>query len=546
MKHRHTISEYLLLKLEQLKVSHIFGVPGDFILGFNKNIENSPITFVNTCDEQGAGYASDAYARLHGFGVVCITYCVGGLKVTNTTAEAFAEKSPVLVISGSPGISEQKNNPMLHHKVNTFDTQKKIFDELTVASASITSPDTAFQEIDRVINAIIKYKQPGYIELPRDLVNVLGPKNYTPQPLDIEASDKDVLKEAIEESKALFQKAKHPVILAGVEIHRYNLQDSLNKLAEKYNIPIATTILGKSVISENRRLYAGVYMGSLASTSVQKFIEQSDCLLVLGAFMTDMNLGIFTGKFEKKSTIFSNFDRTSIGYHHYEQIYLKDYIRELTKSSLKKVTKVILPKKENIETTITMKDNKKITIKRLFEYLNTFIDKKMMVISDVGDSLFGSMALQTNARTEFMAPAYYASIGFAVPAAIGAQTASKESRPLVIVGDGAFQMTGQEIATIIRFNLNPIILLLNNKGYGTERPMMDGKFNDILNWKYHKLPEVYGEGLGIFVQTEGDLEKALLKAKNNTKTYSLLEIDLDKTDLSPALKRLTAELGSKI
>ena len=169
-----------------------------------------------------------------------------------------------------------------------------------------------------------------------------------------------------------------------------------------------------------------------------------------------------------------------------------------------------------------------------------------MVISDVGDSLFGAMALQTNSRTEFMSPAYYASIGFAVPAAIGAQTAAKNCRPLVIVGDGAFQMTGQEIATIIRYNLNPIILLLNNKGYGTERPMLDGKFNDILNWKYHKLPEVYTKGLGLFVQTEGELEGALKKAKKNTKTYSLIEVDLDKHDFSPALKRLTSELGSKI
>lgn len=541
-----TIGDYILKRIRDLNIKHIFGVPGDFVLGFNKKIDDSDITFVNTCDEQGAGYAADAYARLHGFGVVCITYCVGGLKVTNTTAEAFSEKSPVLVISGSPGLSEQVNNPMLHHKVNTFDTQKKIFDNLTVSSESLSTPKTAIAQIDKVFNDILKYKQPGYIELPRDMLNIKIPKNHVPAKKEKEISHKDVLEEALSEIKGLYNKAKQPVILAGVEIHRHGLQDQLLQLAKKHNIPVATTILGKSLLSETQSIYAGVYMGNLGSPKLQKYVENSDCLLILGAFMTDMNLGIFSGEFNKKKTIHANFDRLSIGYHHYEQLYLKDILTGLTSSPLKKKKKPKIPNDIKKEGKLSLKKNKAITVKRVFDILNSHIDKNMIIVSDVGDSLFGALDLHTQSRAEFLSPAYYASIGFAVPASIGVQCSNSKTRPLVIVGDGAFQMTGQEISTIVRYKLNPIIILLNNKGYGTERPMLDGKFNDVLNWNYSKLPLIYGEGNGTLANTEEEFNTALKKAKADKSTYHLIEVNLNKFDISPALKRLTSSLGDEL
>src|SRR5919107_2002524 len=163
---------YLIERLLSLGVKHVFGVPGDFVLGFYNQLLNSEIKVINMCDEQGAGFAADAYARINGLGVVCITYCVGGLKVVNPTAEAFAEKSPLVIISGSPGIKERRKDPLLQHKVKNFDTQFKVFGEITVASVLINNPQTAAQEIDRILNAALRYKRPVYIELPRDIVSV--------------------------------------------------------------------------------------------------------------------------------------------------------------------------------------------------------------------------------------------------------------------------------------------------------------------------------------------------------------------------------------
>src|SRR5580658_942234 len=214
------IGEYLIERLRKLGVRHVFGVPGDYVLGFYDLLQKSRLQIVNTCDEQGAGFAADAYARVRGLGVVCVTYCVGGLKVANTTAEAYAEKSPVVIISGAPGVSEQENNPLLHHKVREFDTQKKVFEQLTVASTVLDDPQTALQEIDRVLEAALRFKRPVYIELPRDLVAVAGVAHHKPRKFDGKC-DPITLREALAEAVAMINRARQPVILADVEVHRF-------------------------------------------------------------------------------------------------------------------------------------------------------------------------------------------------------------------------------------------------------------------------------------------------------------------------------------
>src|SRR5215203_876236 len=252
MASSYSIGDYLIHSLYGRGITHIFGVPGDYILSFYDRITKSKISVVNTCDEQGAGFAADAYARIRGLGVVCITYGVGALKVINTTAQAYAEKSPVVVISGALGLKEQVKNPLLHHKVRDFDTQKKIFDQITVASTTLDDPQTAAYEIHRVLSAALRFKRPIYIELPRDVVSTSITGQYR-HPLDIrepEQSDPNALREAATEASNMISAAKRPVIIAGEEIHRFELQDKLLALIDKTQIPVAATILSKSVISE--------------------------------------------------------------------------------------------------------------------------------------------------------------------------------------------------------------------------------------------------------------------------------------------------------
>src|SRR5438034_1761063 len=224
MKKATSIGEYLIERLHAHGVRHVFGIPGDYVLSFYEQLQRSPLRIVNMCDEQGAGFAADAYARVRGLGVVCITYCVGGLKVVNTTAEAFAEKSPVVVISGAPGMKEREKNPLLHHKVREFDTQKKVFEQLTVASTVLSDAQTAFQEIDRVIHAALRYKRPVYVELPREMVTAPGIPHHRPREIH-ETSNRRVLHAALAEAEAMINAAKKPVIIADVEVHRFGLPD---------------------------------------------------------------------------------------------------------------------------------------------------------------------------------------------------------------------------------------------------------------------------------------------------------------------------------
>ncbi|MBF2000923.1 MAG: alpha-keto acid decarboxylase family protein [Synechococcales cyanobacterium M58_A2018_015] len=540
-----TIGKYLIQRLSDHGVRHVFGVPGDFVLGFNKQLETSPLVeFVNTCDEQGAGFAADAYARLQGLGAVCVTYCVGGLKIANTTAQAYAEKSPVVVISGAPGIDERVKNPLLHHKVRDFDTQVKVFQQLTVASTVLDNPETAFQEIDRVIASALRYKQPVYIELPRDRVNLPGNPHYQFVALP-EHSDANALQEALDEAIAMISAARQPVILAGVELHRFGLQESLVQLVEKTNIPVAATLLSKSVFSERHPGYLGIYAGAMGSEAVRHYVESSDCLIMLGAFMTDLDLGGFTAQLDPKRSIQVTSEKTSIHYHSYPDVHLRDLLDGLIAAPLQP-RPLELPLRVTLTPNAFPIPNQPITLQRLFQRLNQFIDDSTIVIADPGDALFAGLDLLVHHRTEFLSPAYYASLGFAVPASLGTQLANPELRPLVLVGDGAFQMTGLELSTVVRYQLNPIVVVINNRGYATERPMQDGRFNDILNWHYSQLPMLLGTGQGFNVTTEEELEDALLASRINRDSFCLLDVQIDPSDTSIALQRLTRAMAVKV
>src|ERR1043166_4321688 len=328
MKLSPSIGEYLIRHLSAHGVRHVFGIPGDYVLGFDDQRAKSKLRLINTCDEQGAGFAADAYARVRGLGAVCITYCVGGLKVANTTAEAFAEKSPVVVISGAPGIKEREKNPLLHHKVREFDTQANVFKQLTVASTVLSDPQTALQEIDRVLHAAQRYKRPVYIELPRDLVAVPGIPHHQPHEIH-ERSDPRALEAALAEAREMINGAKKPVIIADVEIHRFGLQDLIVELAQQTQIPVAATLLGKSVIGESHPFYLGVYEGAMGREEVRQYVESSDCVILLGAFLTDINLGGFTPRLDPARSLYATSEKLSIRYHNYEDVRFKDFMRGL-------------------------------------------------------------------------------------------------------------------------------------------------------------------------------------------------------------------------
>lgn len=303
--------------------------------------------------------------------------------------------------------------------------------------------------------------------------------------------------------------------------------------------------MGKSVISELHPNYIGLYEGAMGDEYTRHQVESSDCLIMLGTFLSDINLGIFTANLNPKHSIYVTSEKTSIQFHNYEDIELADMVRGLAKAKIER-RELTTSNPVKIPPTFSPVLGKPITVERLFQKLNSFLSSDLIVVADVGDALFAGSELFTHDKSRFFAPAYYASLGFAVPASIGIQLANPNVRPLVLVGDGAFQMTGMELSTIARYKLNPIIILLNNNGYGTERPICDGAFNDLLPWHYHLIPKVLGNGLGFDIYTEDELEQALAQSQAHISSFCLLDVHLDSLDSSPALKRLANALSKKV
>jgi indolepyruvate decarboxylase len=541
-----SIGDYLIARLLECGVRHIFGIPGDYVLAFYAKLAASKLRLVGCTREDCAGFAADAYARMNGIGAVCVTYCVGGLSLCNSVAGAYAEKSPVVVISGAPGMRERINNPLLHHRVKDFRTQLDVFRRLTVASTDLTDASTAFREIDRVLDAVMRYKRPGYIELPRDMVGVVPGTSYPPA-LSRPTSDSEALAEAVAEAARRIQASRQPVIIADVEIHRFGLQEQLLALAEGAGIPISTTILGKSVISERHPLFAGLYEGAMGHEEVTRFVEESDLVLMLGAFMTDLNMGIFTANLDPAKCIYATSETLRISHHHFHGVLLSDFVKGLAGAGLK-VPARPLPAASRKEDAYELRPDAAITVSRLIGRLNQFLNDRMVVIAEAGDALFASTDLVIHQQTEFIAPAYYTSMGFGVPAALGTMTARPDLRAVVLVGDGAFQMTGMELSTIVMRGLSPIVIVLDNQGYGTERLLYPGEyaFNDVQPWQYHRLPEVLGGGTGYEIRTEGEFDHALRSAWADSRGMSLLHVHIGRDDFSDALQRAARRLETRV
>jgi len=536
------IGEFLIKAIQETGTRHVFGIQGDYVLNFYAQLCKSPLKVINTCTEQGAGFAADAYARMTGFGAVCVTYGVGGLSVANSTAQAFAERSPVLVVSGAPGISERQHNSLLHHKISSFQSQLNIFREMTIAQAVLEDADTAGSEINRVINAMKETKRPGYIELPRDMVQA---ETYEPvlslkEPL---AVDQDIIDQAGRRALDMIAKAKRPVIIAGVEVHRFGLQELLLKFIECSRLPFVTGVLGKSVIAENHPQFLGVYAGAMSPEDVRKAVDESDCVIAIGPLITDLATGIFSYHINPGQAIISSPEGLLVGSQSYPGIGMEKFLETVT--LLPQSDAASRPVNKHKSPSFVPEADKAITVGRLIMQIDAFLGNNTVVIADAGDALFAALDLHVHGNTEFLSPAYYASLGFAVPASIGVQFAAPKKRPLVLAGDGSFQMSAMELSAAVRYGLNPIVVIFNNGGYGTFRPMSDGAFNDIQPWKYADIVKIIGGGEGYAVSKENELCAALAAARKNESSPTIIDVRLGKRDCSERLKRLTDKLKTR-
>lgn len=526
------VAEALLQALKAYGAGEIFGIPGDFALPFFKVIEESRILPLHTLSHEPAvGFAADAAGRFRGsIGVAAVTYGAGAFNLVNAVAGAFAEKSPVVVISGAPGRAESRSGLLLHHQGRTLDTQFRVYQEITCAQARLDDPATAPAEIARVLTAAIEQARPVYLELPRDMVGVEceAVPGYVERPGNPEA-----IAACAAEIMGRLGAARRPVIMVDVEVRRYGLEAKVAELTRRLGIPVVTTFMGRGLLASTDAPLAGTYLGVAGDAAVTELVEESDGLLLLGVILSDTNFGVNAGKLDLRRTMQALDRQVVMGFHQYPDIPLAALVDALLESatSLGRAHPAPLPAYPRG----LVADGASIAPDDIARGINELFDRHgaMPIASDVGDCLFTAMEI---AQTALTAPGYYAGMGYGVPAGIGAQLATGR-RTLILVGDGAFQMTGWELGNCRKLGIDPIVVLFNNRSWEMLRAFQpESAFNDLDDWRFAEMAGPMG-GHGRRVATRAELAAALEEAATDRGRFQLIEAMIPRGAMSATLSR---------
>ena len=528
------LTESLLHALKAHGARQIFGIPGDFALPYFRIIEESQILPLYTLShEPGVGFAADAAGRIGGgLGVAAVTYGAGALNMVNSVAAAFAEKSPLVVLSGGPGQGESHSGLLLHHQAKTLDSQFQIYKEITCDQTRLDDAKTAPAEIARVLASCLRLSQPVYIEIPRDMVAVPCAPVVAAA---AQAVDPEALDACVSEILQRLQQAKAPVLMAGVEVRRFGLEDKVAELSRRLSLPVVTSLMGRGLLTQTDTLL-GTYMGVAGLPEITERVENSDGLFLLGVIVCDTNFGVSAHKIDLRKTIQALNGQVTMGYHSYAQIPLAALVQRLLERVPASTQTFSVP--PQIFPHGLVADAASITPTDIATAVNDLMAThgKMPIASDMGDCFFTAMDMS---QTALVAPGYYATMGFGVPAGLGLQAATGE-RPLILVGDGAFQMTGWELGNCLRYGWDPIVLVFNNASWEMLRTFQsESSFNNLDRWGFAEMAAGMN-GDGVRVNTRAELQAALAKAFATRGRFQLIDITIPRGVLSQTLSRFVA------
>lgn len=532
---RMTLALELLHALKAHGAREIFGIPGDFILPLFRHIEASGILPLYALShEPSLGFAADAAARMNlGLGVVAVTYGAGALNVVNAVAGAYAERSPLVVLAGCPGELEGRAGLVLHHQVRNLDSQWRIYEEITCDRVRLSDPVAAPAQIARVLRSCREYSQPVLIEIPRDMadramapVPMLPPSGFEPAAVD----------ECAQEWLQRIRAARAPVLVVDVEVRRFHLEAQVAELARRLDLPVLTTFMGRGLLSQAGLEVDGTYLGIAGDSAVSRLLDDSDLPVMLGAILSDSNFGVSAERIDFRRALIAAHREVRVGHHVYHDVPLAALVDALLER-LPERRAERQPRKAPTRVERFVADDTALCAADLAPALNACFERfgTPPIASDIGDCLFAAMELKP---APLVAPGYYASMGFGVPAGIGLQATSGQ-RPLILVGDGAFQMSGWELGNCRRHGLDPIVLVLNNQSWEMIRAFQpESKCSDLGDWRYAELARTLG-GNGHRVGTRAELAQALHTAFSRRGCFELIEALLPPGDCTPTLKRFS-------
>ncbi|OII77277.1 pyruvate decarboxylase isozyme 1 [Cryptosporidium andersoni] len=552
-----SISAYLCMRLKELGCDHIFGVPGDFSLSFLNVILKSEVKYINTCNELNAAYAADSYARIRGIGALSTTFVVGELSAINGIAGSFSEDVPVVHIGSAPATAHHKKKTLLHHSLYDYSISKRMYDMITIDSVKIDNKESAARDIDRVLINCIKHSKPVYIQLCADYTNELIDKPTSPLKIEHRKSNESNLDTVMKQILSLLKKSQQPVFMPGYELLRFRKTELMKELLEVSKIPFATMIMGKTVISEHHPLYIGLYFGKKGDPHVTQYIEESDCLMIIGEKLMDFNTGFFSATLPENHTLHCNFGKATIGDCSVDEVFVEDIIERLIQAyksgELKPYNfQSATPPYPQAMHRFTHRPQKRLALERhhtlsldrMFDTVVSSLPEGVNVLAETGTSLFSASEVMIPNNSQFFGQSFFGSIGYTVGGLVGLCFASPK-RTFAFIGDGSLQVTVQDISTILKNKHNPVIVIINNDGYTIERVICDHPYNDIAMWRYSKLAKLFGfKDIPSFItRTEGEFEHAFTYALKHPETTCIIEVVVEKMDCNHTLKCLGKEMA---
>ena len=542
----YTVGDYLLDRLAELGVTEVFGVPGDYNLEFLDHIVAHPrLRWVGNANELNAGYAADGYGRLRGMSAVVTTFGVGELSAANAIAGSYAEHVPVVHIVGGPSKDAQGTRRALHHSLGDGDFERflRVSREITCAQASLM-PATATREIDRVLSEVREQRRPGYLLLSTDVARFETEPPGAPLPHYTGGTSPRALALFAEAATTLI--GDHQLtVLADLLVHRLGAVEKLEALLAADVVPHATLMWGKSLVDESAPEFLGIYAGSASAEPVRRAIEEAPVLVTAGVVFTDMVSGFFSQRIDPAKTIDVGVQQSTVGTEVFAPLEMGAALDALTAILTRRGIRspAVVSNSDTAPADKPGRDQP-LSQKVLWDRFCDALTPGNVVLADQGTSFYGMATHRLPQGVTFIGQPLWGSIGYTLPATLGAGLAQRDRRPVLLIGDGAAQLTVQELGVFSREGLSPVVVVVNNDGYTIER-MIHGKtapYNDIVRWNWAEIPTALGvtNHLMFRAETYGELDDAFVAAAEHQDRMVLIEAVVPRLDIPDLLTELVA------
>jgi indolepyruvate decarboxylase len=507
-------------------------------------LTNKELKQVYCSNELNCGFSAEGYARANGAAAAVVTFSVGALSAFDAIGGAYAENLPVILVSGAPNTNDRAADHLLHHTLGThdFSYQIEIAKKITCAAVSITFAAEAPEKIDHAIRTALREKKPAYIEI---ACNISAAPCAAPGPISSiigqEASDPDTLAAAVDAAVEFLRRKTKPILLIGSKLRAAGAEKQAIELAEALGCSVAVMAAAKSFFPEDHPQFAGIYWGEISSPHTQALVDWSDSVVCIGTLFNDYSTVGWTAQPTGPGVLTADQNHVSMEGHEFGRVHLRDFLSAVALKVQKRDATMI--EFARIRTTpvpeVSAKPDAKLTRSELVRQIRPMVVANTTVMAETGDSWFNGVALKLPGGARFEIEMQWGHIGWSVPAAFGYALGAPDRQVIVLVGDGSFQLTAQEVAQMIRLKLPVIVFLVNNHGYTIEVEIHDGPYNNVKNWDYAGLIHVFnaedGKGRGLRATNGGELADAIKVARANRDGPTLIECILDRDDCTADL-----------